>query len=270
MPDAPDILQRIASAAREPLARRKAACPEAELRRRIKDRAPAKSLFASLKSGEGRRIIAELKKASPSKGIIRPDFRFEAFAKEYIDAGAAAISVLTEENFFLGSLAYLEKVASLAAGTPVPVLRKDFLFDPYHVIEARAAGADAVLLIAALISSDGLFSDLLALAHELGMDALCEAHTAEETDRLLHLGARIVGVNSRDLRTFHTDIRQTGQLLELIPETCASVAESGIRTAEDFATLPADAYLIGETLMRAEHPGDKLAELRKGAKPCTR
>ncbi|MBQ7208323.1 MAG: indole-3-glycerol phosphate synthase TrpC [Lentisphaeria bacterium] len=269
MPDAPDILQTIASAGRASLARRKAARPEAELRRRIRDRAPAKSLFASLKSKEGRRIIAELKKASPSKGVIRPDFRFEAFAKEYIGAGAAAISVLTEENFFLGSLAYLEKVADLAAETPVPVLRKDFLLDPYQIVEARAAGADAVLLIAALLPSDGLFSDLLALAHELGMDALCEAHTEEETDRLLRLGARIVGVNSRDLRTFKTDISRTGALLRRIPPACASVAESGIREAADFDGLPADAFLIGELLMRAEHPGEKLRELR-GGRSCAR
>ena len=269
MPDAPNILQTIASAAREPLARRKAAVPEAELRRRVKERPPAKSLFSSLKSKEGRRIIAELKKASPSKGVIRPDFRLEAFAQEYIDAGAAAISVLTEENFFLGSLAYLEKVASLAAGTGVPVLRKDFLLDPYQVIEARAAGADAILLIAALLPSDGLFSDLLALAHELGMDALCEAHTAEETDRLLRLNARIVGVNSRDLRTFHTDISRTGELLRRIPSSCVSVAESGIREAADFDGLPADAFLIGELLMRTEHPGEKLRELR-GGRSCAR
>ena len=129
--------------------------------------------------------------------------------------------------------------------------------------------SDQMARIAALIRDNALFADLLHYTHELGMEALCEAHDAEEVKRLLSLGARIIGVNSRDLRTFHTDIRQTGHLLELIPENCAAVAESGISCADDFATLPADAYLIGETLMRAEHPGGKLAELRKGAKACT-
>ena len=270
MSDQADILQKIAETNRAGLEQRKQTVPEAELLRKAELVPPAKSLYASLKSKDGIRIIAELKKASPSKGLIRPDFLVEDFAVEYLQAGAAAISVLTEEHFFLGSLDYLKKAALLTAGTSVPILRKDFLTDRYQIIEARAAGADAVLLIAALIKDNVLFADLLHYTHELGMEALCEAHDAEEVKRLLALGARIIGVNSRDLRTFHTDIRQTGHLLELIPENCAAVAESGISCAADFATLPADAYLIGETLMRAEHPGEKLAELRKGAKPCIR
>ena len=269
MSDPVDILQKIAEVNRAGLEQRKQEVPETELLRKTEQVPPAKSLYASLKSKDGIRIIAELKKASPSKGLIRPDFRFEEFAGEYLKAGAAAISVLTEEHFFQGSLDYLKRIAELAAGTSVPILRKDFLTDRYQITEARSAGADAVLLIAALVRDDAQFADLLHYAHELGMEALCEAHDQAEVKRLLALGARIIGVNSRDLRTFHTDIRQTGHLLELIPETCASVAESGIRTAADFATLPADAYLIGETLMRSEHPGDKLAELRRGAKPCT-
>ena len=129
-----------------------------------------------------------------------------------------------------------------------------------------SAGADAVLLIAALIRDDNHFAELLNLAHDLGMDALCEAHDAEEIDRLIALDARIIGVNSRDLRTFRTDIQQTGNLLRRIPDDRVSVAESGIRTAEDFRILPADAYLIGETLMRENHPGQKLLELMDGAK----
>ena len=148
MSDPVDILQKIAEVNREALEQRKKAVPEAELIRRIELVPPAKSLFASLKSKDGIRIIAELKKASPSKGVIRPDFHFEQFAMEYLHAGAAAISVLTEPHFFLGSLDYLKKVAALAAETPIPVLRKDFLFDRYQIMEARAAGADAILLIA--------------------------------------------------------------------------------------------------------------------------
>ena len=270
MSDPMDILQKIAEAGRATLEQRKKTIPETELRKQIELVPPAKSLFNSLKSRDGLRIIAELKKASPSKGLIRPDFRFEQFASEYLQAGAAAISVLTEEHFFLGSLDYLKKVAVLAAGTPVPVLRKDFLVDRYQIVEARAAGADAVLLIAALIQSDSLFAELLHCTHELGMEALCEAHNAAEVKRLLALGARIVGINSRDLRTFRTDISQTGKLLALVPESCVSVAESGIRSTKDFARLPADAYLIGETLMREAHPGEKLRELKGAARPCTR
>ncbi len=265
MAEKTDILQTIADAGRKDLEVRKKEIPERELIRRIERRPHAKSLFSSLKSRDGIRIISELKKASPSKGVIRPDFSFEQFAGEYLEAGAAAISVLTEPHFFQGSLEYLRKVAELAADTSVPVLRKDFLFDPYQILEARAAGADAVLLIAALIRSDEQFRDLLRCAHELGMDALCEAHDETEVKRIVDLGARIIGVNSRNLRTFHTDISRTGELLSLIPEDCASVAESGIRTAEDIRNLPADAYLVGETLMRAEHPGEKLRELRGGS-----
>ena len=270
MPESIDILERIAAANRTDLEQRKQKIPEAELRKKLSCMTPPKSLFASLKSHSGIRIIAELKKASPSKGTIRPDFRFEQFAAEYLQSGAAAISVLTEPHFFQGSLDYLKKVAALAAGTPVPVLRKDFLFDRYQITEARAAGADAVLLIASLIPDNVRFAELLRCTHELGMEALCEAHNAAEVKRMLMLGARIIGINSRDLRTFHTDIRQTGNLLALIPESCASVAESGIRDAEDFQLLPADAYLIGETLMRAAHPGEKLRELRGAEKTCTR
>ena len=265
MADPVNILQKIADANRADLEIRKKQIPEAELFRQIERMPKAKPLSASLKSRDGIRIIAELKKASPSKGLIRPDFQFETFAGEYLEAGAAAISVLTEPHFFQGSLEYLKKVAEQAAKTTVPVLRKDFLFDRYQITEARAAGADAVLLIAALIHDDTLFRELLGYTHELGMEALCEAHDEAEVKRLLGLGAKIIGVNSRDLKTFHTDIRQTGALLELIPPECVSVAESGIRTKADFEQLPADAYLIGETLMRAEHPGDKLKELRSGS-----
>lgn len=270
MSDPVDILQKIAMLKSKDLQQRKKEVTEKELNRRIELVPPAKPLFDSLKSQDGIRIIAELKKASPSKGLIRPDFQFEKFGAEYLQAGAAAISVLTEEHFFLGSLDYLKQIAELAAGTSVPILRKDFLFDRYQIAEARAAGADAVLLIASLIQSDEKFTELLNLAHELGMDALCEAHDAAEVKRLLALGARIIGVNSRDLHTFRTDIGKTGELLKLIPDHCAAVAESGIRSAADFALLPADAYLIGETLMRQEHPGEKLRELRGVKKSCIR
>lgn len=259
-----NILQRIAEAGRLDLEERRRNVPESVLMTRIRRRPAAKKLSASLKNGDGVRIIAELKKASPSKGVIRADFPYESIAGQYLDAGAAAISVLTEPHFFQGSLTYLEKVAELAAETPVPVLRKDFLFDRYQILEARAAGADAVLLIAALIEDDALFAGLLALTHELGMEALCEAHTEVEVRRLIRLHVGIIGVNSRDLKTFRTDIHQTAQLLKMIPSGCTSVAESGIRRADDLKALPADAYLIGTTLMQAADPGAELRRLREG------
>lgn len=264
MSDRPDILEKIAALNRAQLANRRKDVPEAVLIRQAAGMPAAKSLYAALKRPGSVRIIAELKKASPSKGLIRADFRFEDFAAEYIDAGAAAISVLTEENFFMGSLEYLRKVARLAAATPVPVLRKDFIFDRYQIAEARAAGADAVLLIAELIPSDADFTDLLACARNFGMDALCEAHDPDGVRRLIRLGARIIGVNSRDLRSFATDISRTGELLKLIPPECAAVAESGIGGAADIAGLHADAYLVGELLMRHDSPGAKLRELTGG------
>lgn len=270
MSDNIDILQRIAAAAEDGLKLRKQLTPERVLFAEIAGQSAPKPFFSALKSGNSVRIIAELKQASPSRGLIRPDFRIAEFAQEYLEAGAAAISVLTEPYFFRGRLENLKKVVKTAAGTPVPVLRKDFLFDRYQITEARAAGADAVLLIAALIRSDALFAELLQYTHELGMEALCEAHDETEVRRLLALGARVIGVNSRDLRTFRTDIGRTGELLKMIPPECAAVAESGIRTSEDFSLLPADAYLIGETLMRAAHPGEKLKELRTGSTSCGR
>lgn len=264
MTETQNILQRIAEAGRADLEERKRNVPESVLLQQLKQRQAAKSLSASLKNGDGVRIIAELKKASPSKGVIRADFPYETIARQYLEAGATAISVLTEPHYFQGSLTYLEKMAELAAGTPVPVLRKDFIFDRYQILEARAAGADAVLLIAALIEDDDVFAGLLGLTHELGMEALCEAHTENEVSRLIRLHAGIIGVNSRDLKTFHTDIHQTAHLLQMIPSGCAAVAESGIRHAEDLKKLSADAYLIGETLMRAADPGMELRKLREG------
>jgi indole-3-glycerol phosphate synthase len=205
-------------------------------------------------------IIAELKKASPSRGLIRSDFNPEELARELESAGAAALSILTDEEFFQGSLRNLQ-VASHA--TKLPCLRKDFIVDEFQLLEARAYSADAVLLIAAALSQTES-TKLLAEAAEYGLDVLCEVHDAEELKRALDAGCNLIGVNNRDLRTFKVDLQTAFRLAEIIPEDAVSVAESGIQTAEDIARLRAigyDAFLIGESLMKAASPGDALRAL---------
>jgi indole-3-glycerol phosphate synthase len=205
-------------------------------------------------------VIAEIKKASPSKGLLREDFDPEAIAKSYEAGGAACLSVLTDHDFFQGSEAYLED-ARAACG--LPVLRKDFLIDPYQVYEARVMGADCVLLIVSALG-DAQLRDLLALTHELGMNALIEVHDREELERALRLDARLIGINNRNLRTFETRLETTLDLLETIPEDRLVVTESGIHTREDVARMRAagvHAFLVGEAFMRASDPGARLAEL---------
>jgi indole-3-glycerol phosphate synthase len=205
-------------------------------------------------------IIAEVKKASPSKGVIREQFDPVAIALDYEEHGAASISVLTEIRFFQGSPAYLSAIKKHVS---VPVLRKDFLFDVYQIYEARALGADALLLIAAVLERDKL-SELLHLTRELGMDALVEVHNSEELDMVLETGARIIGINNRNLNTFQTDIATTVELVRAIPDDRIVVSESGIASRGDILMLRSsgvDAFLIGESLMRHESPGAGLAEL---------
>ncbi len=205
-------------------------------------------------------IIAEVKKASPSKGVIREHFDPVAIARDYEKHGAAAISVLTESRFFQGSAEYL---TAIKKHVTIPVLRKDFLFDVYHIYEARALGADALLLIAAILEKNKL-RELLHLTRELGMDALVEVHSREELNMVLAIGARIIGINNRDLNTFKTDIETTADLIRNIPDDRIVVSESGIASRDDILMLRSagvDAFLIGESLMRQESPGEKLAEL---------
>lgn len=256
-----DILKAIADRLRTELPERKRRRPQRELERQIGDLPPARDFAAALTAGDGVRVIAEVKQASPSKGVIRADFRPAALAAELEAAGAAALSVLTEPNYFLGSLDHLTAIAD---GAAIPVLRKDFIFDVYQLYEARAAGADAVLLIAALLA-DADFAQLHREAAALGLQILGEAHDAAELDRLLAGGVRIVGVNARDLHTFDTSLDRVAALLARVPAGCVRVAESAIRRPEEIACLRAagaDAFLIGETLMRAASPGKKLRELR--------
>lgn len=220
-------------------------------------RAPqVRSLKGSLKRRPG--IIAEIKKASPSAGIIRQDFDSLRIAEEYERTGAAAISVVTEANFFQGEL---ETLASLRWHTEVPLLRKDFIVDPYQILEARHAGADAVLLIAALLDEARL-SDLRSYAEELGMDALVEVHSEEELERAVQAGSTLIGVNSRDLKSFEISLDVCRRLAAHFPREVIAVAESGLRTPADVAAMAGLGYrgfLIGETLMRAASPGEALA-----------
>jgi indole-3-glycerol phosphate synthase len=211
-------------------------------------------------ASHGIAIIAELKKASPSKGLIRADFRPADLARELQQAGAAALSVLTDEQFFQGSLENLRQASS---STSLPCLRKDFIIDEFQIVEARANRADAILLIVAALEQKELIS-LARAARELDLDVLCEAHDEQELQRALDAGCDLIGVNSRNLQTFDVDLKTAFLLAEKIPASCVRVAESGIQSAADLASLRRagyEAFLIGESLMRAAHPGEALSKL---------
>ncbi|MDB4951025.1 MAG: Indole-3-glycerol-phosphate synthase [Gemmatimonadetes bacterium] len=221
----------------------------AELIAAAKDAPPARPFAAALRSPHEVRLLAEVKRRSPSAGEIRPGADPAEVARAYQSAGAAALSVLTDREFFGGGLNALRDVR---AAVGLPLIRKDFVVDPVQVWEARGAGADAVLLIVRILG-DGLLADLLGLAWELGMDALVEAHTPEELDRALAAGSTLVGVNNRDLDTFTTDLELCVHLAPRVPSSVTYVGESGIRSAEDVDRLGAagiDAILVGESLMR--------------------
>ncbi len=208
-------------------------------------------------------VIAEVKKASPSRGVICQDFNPIQIAKAYAENGAAAISVLTETRYFQGSLDYLNYIDCALGNTRPPLLRKDFIFDPYQVYESRANGADAILLIVAILEPDKL-QELLDLSHRLNLSCLVEVHNARETDRAVQSGARIIGINNRDLRSFSVDINTTGRLRPLIPPDRIVVSESGIRSRADMDKLKnwgVNAALIGETLMASGNITATLREL---------
>ena len=220
---------------------------------------PARPFVAPLRQ-PGVRVIAEFKRRSPSGGLIRPDATPSEIASVYASHGAAAMSVLTDERFFGGTDSDLRD-ARQASG--LPVLRKDFVIDPYQVYEARAIGADAVLLIARALS-DLLLRSLLELTHELGMAALVETHSEDEVRRAVDVGAEVIGVNNRDLDTLVTDVSLAPRLRPLVPTSCVFVAESGISTPDQVRVLAdagVDAILVGEALLRAPDPGGRLAEL---------
>ncbi len=257
------VLDRIIAATRARVAESKRGADFRELEQRAEQHFPRGFRRAlELKSRTGIAVIAELKKASPSKGLIRAEFRPAELARELEVAGAASLSVLTDEEFFQGSLGNLREAS---AAVSIPCLRKDFIVDEFQLLEARANSADAVLLIVAALSAEEL-SSLAARARQRGLDVLCEVHDAEELQQALDAGCDLIGVNTRDLRTFNVDLKTAFHLAETFPAGVLRVAESGIHSAEDVARLRAagyDAFLVGESLMRADSPGDALRELMR-------
>lgn len=226
------------------------------------ERALSKRYF---QKGNGKSVsfICEIKKASPSKGVIAGEFPYLRIAKEYVSAGADAISVLTEPEYFLGADRYLSEISR---EVPLPVLRKDFIIDEYQIYEAKLMGSDAVLLICSLLET-AMIKDFLRLCGELGMSALVEAHSGDEVHSALQAGARVIGVNNRNLNTFEVDLQNSIRLRSLVPENIIFVAESGIQGPGDVAALRdagVDAVLIGETLMRSGNKKEELARLRGG------
>ncbi|HEX9078978.1 MAG TPA: indole-3-glycerol phosphate synthase TrpC [Desulfuromonadaceae bacterium] len=260
----PDILKKIVTHKREEVAAAKAAAPVSDLTSRIADLEDTPRGFErhlrEAAASDWTAIIAEVKKGSPSKGLIREDFDPLAIAETYQDNGATCLSVLTDERFFMGHLRFL---ALIREAVSLPLLRKDFIIDPYQIHEARAAGADAILLIAACLELPQL-RDFHGIARELGLDVLLEVHDEAEMETALQTDCTLIGVNNRNLRTFVTDLETTARLARLLPPGRFLVAESGINSRADIEQLRtegAGAFLVGESLMREADMGAKLREL---------
>jgi len=255
------FLDDIVAATRRRVARSKSAADLRRLEKQAEMHAPRGFRRAlAARSQDGIAVIAELKKASPSKGLIRPNFNVAALARELEEAGAATLSVLTDEEFFQGSLENLRKASASVA---IPCLRKDFIVDEFQLLEALAHSADAVLLIVAALSQEELIS-LSSAARSHGLDVLCEIHDRQELDRALEASCDLIGVNTRDLRTFKVDVQTAIALADRFPSDFVRVAESGIRSAQDVSLLRSagyHAFLVGESLMRADRPGAALREL---------
>ena len=266
------ILEQIAASTRKRVEQEKAERPPERVRERAMELAQAEAplqpaSFRSAIASPGLSFICEFKKASPSKGLIAPDFRYREIAGEYDRAGADAVSVLTEPEYFLGCSRYLEEIHR---EIPLPLLRKDFVVDEYQIYEAKVLGASAVLLICALLNERRL-ARYLEICRSLGMDALVEAHDDREVAMAAGAGAGIIGINNRNLKTFEVDFSNALRLRSIVPPGTLFVAESGIRSADHIRLLAqagVDAVLIGETLMRAEDKAEVLREFRKAAGPC--
>ncbi|MEA1959643.1 MAG: indole-3-glycerol phosphate synthase TrpC [Chloroflexota bacterium] len=259
------ILDEIVQSKKESLERRKRELPLSELKRRCADMRRKPVDFASALCGDDIKLIAEVKKASPSRGTINADIDPVKLATTYAANGAAAISILTEEKHFKGSIDCLEATRNSFddGGIAVPLLRKDFIFDLYQIYESKACGADALLLIAAILDDDTL-SRLLSLSHDLGMKCLIEAHDGNEIERAVSSGARIIGINNRDLQTFDVDLHTTARLRRLVPNDRIVVSESGIRHRTDVEKLTkwnVDAMLVGEALSTSADVPEKIKEL---------
>ena len=260
-----NILEQLAAHAKERCEAYRREMPFAELKSRVSAMPKGDGAFEKALRQPGLSFICECKKASPSKGLIAPDFPYLSIAKDYEQAGADAISVLTEPKWFLGSDAYLQEIAQAVS---IPCLRKDFTVEEYMIYQAKLLGASAVLLICAILSEEQL-KEYLNLCDTLGLSALVEAHDAQEVSMALHCGARIIGVNNRNLKDFSVDTDNSRRLREMIPPEVIFVSESGIRNGADVALLRkagTDAVLVGETLMRAANKTQKLREL-KGMAP---
>ncbi len=263
MSDTPDILKKIILRKQEEIAECSARMSLQTLRSKLDAAEPCRGFadaIATRIATGGAGVIAEIKRASPSKGLLREDFHPAEIARSYAKGGAACLSVLTDIDFFQGSDEYLKQARSACV---LPVIRKDFFIDPYQVYEARVMGADCILLIVACLE-DGQMRALNELAHELGMDVLIEVHDEPELERALKVENRLIGINNRNLRTFEVSLDTSLRMLERIPDDRILVTESGIHTRDDVALMRSngvDAFLVGEAFMRAENPGEKLAEL---------
>ncbi|MBI3933127.1 MAG: indole-3-glycerol phosphate synthase TrpC [Acidobacteria bacterium] len=265
-PHPTDILERIARAKRAELEKLRAEIPQSSLEKKLTPR-PAGAFRKALterRAGAAEcAVIAEIKKASPSRGVICADFDPVRIARGYERAGARAVSVLTEREFFQGSMEHLSQVK---AAISLPILRKDFTLDEYHLFEAAAAGADAILLIVAILRPLEV-SSYLRVSKNLGLDVLVEVHTAEELKVAVGAGAEIIGVNNRDLNTFEVSLKTSLDLIDSIPDQCVAVSESGLRTGQDLEQLRAagfDAFLIGERFLSEQDPGAALEQLLSG------
>jgi len=259
----PDILRKILTRKREEIAERAAHLPLVELRQRAQTALPTRGFVNAIRAriAAGKpAVIAEIKKASPSKGLLRADFNPAEIANSYERHGATCLSVLTDRDFFQGADEHLQQARAACA---LPVLRKDFTIDPYQVYEARALGADCILLIVAALD-DNLMRELARLAHGIGLDVLVEVHDAAELDRALALDTPLIGINNRDLRTFEVRLEATLDLLARIPKDRVVVTESGIHAPADVARMRlggVNVFLVGEAFMKADDPGQKLTAL---------
>ena len=254
------ILDTIIAHKQKELAAEQSQVPLTELKRKVRDLSPTRDFRGAITGVETVKLIAEVKKKSPSKGIIREDFHPISIAKTYVENGATAISVLTDKHFFAGELDYLRAIRD---AVDVPLLRKDFTIDPYHIYQARVAGADAILLIVAALTAEELRT-FMEVADSLSLASLVEVHTPEELAIALDVNVQIIGINNRDLRTFHTDIATTFRLRDTIPVDKVVVSESGIYTREDVTKLQEagiHAMLVGESLMRSPDIGQQVRDL---------
>jgi len=255
-----DVLKEIVQKKKEKILLAKQSLPEEELRVRIQGLAPARTFLEAINKPRTISLIAEIKKQSPSRGVIRENFNLQEIAKTYQDAGVQAISILTEEDYFGGNLSYLDEVKSLV--TP-PILRKDFILEPYQIFESRAYGADAILLIADLLTRDQI-TEFMQIADNLGLDYIVEVHTEKELKKVLNLKVPIVGINNRDLHTLEVDFKTTEKLFPLIPKDNVVVVESGIKTHQDvlfLKILGVSAVLIGEAFMEAQDLKNKIEDI---------